>query len=456
MKTCFQLMMVFSLWCCVTWAADAAGGQVSGWPAWRGPLGTGASPDAFPPLRWDEKTNIRWKTGIPGRGVSTPIVWGDRVFLTTAVETEKAVDPEAVKRAEAETPDFVRKSGGILPSKVVHFTVLALQRSDGRVLWKQIVCEEAPHEGTHADGSWASGSAVTDGERLYVYFGSYGLYCFDLDGKKIWEKQLGRFKMKARFGEGVSPVLCGEQVLVNQDQEGPGFLAAFDRRSGRETWRVARDEVTSWATPLVLERDGKRQIVVSASKKIRSYDASNGATLWEVGGMTANVIPSPVADAERVYCMSGFRGNALLAIRLAGATGDLTDKAAALAWKRDKDTPYVPSPLLTDGRLYYFKANDAALSCVDAATGNLLFGPEILAECKGAYASPVAAAGRIYATSRNGRTLVLKDGAAFEVLASNQLDDSFTASAALAGPDLFLRGLKYLYCVSGADATPPR
>jgi len=448
MKPYTWVAIVFSLCSCVALAGDAASGRESGWPAWRGPLATGVSLDAVPPLHWDEKTNVRWKTAIPGRGFSTPIVWKDHVFLTTAVETDKAADPETVRRAEAETPEFVRKSGGLLPARVLQFTVLALKRGDGTVLWKQVVCEEAPHEGTHADGSWAAASPTTDGERLYVYFGSHGLYCFDLDGKKIWEKRLGRFKMKAQFGEGVSPALCGEQVIINQDQEGPGFLAAFDGKTGEEVWRVPRNEVTSWATPLVLERDGKRQIVVSATKGIRGYDATHGATLWEIGGMTGNVIPSPVADAERVYCMSGFRGSALLAIRLAAATGDLTDKAEAMAWRSDKNTPYVPSPLLADGRLYYFMATDAVLSCVEAATGKVLFGPQILEGCKGAYASPVAAAGRVYATGRNGRTLVLKAGVAYEVLASNALDDSFTASAALAGADLFLRGLKSLYCIA--------
>jgi outer membrane protein assembly factor BamB len=448
MKPCTWVVIVVAVWSCAALVGVAADSRESGWPAWRGPLATGASPDAVPPLHWDESTNVLWKTAIPGRGVSTPIVWKDRVFLTTAVETDKAADPETVRRAEVETPEFVIKSGGRLPAKVIQFTVLALKRSDGSVLWKQIVCEEVPHEGTHADGSWASSSPATDGERLYVYFGSYGLYCFDLDGKKVWEKRLGRFKMKARFGEGVSPVLCGEQVIVSQDQEGPGFLAAFDRKTGEDVWRVPRNEVTSWATPLVLERDGKRQIVVSASKRIRSYDATNGAMLWEIGGMTDNVIPSPVADAERVYCLSGFRGNALLAIRQGAATGDITDKAEALAWKSNKNAPYVPSPLLADGRLYYFKANDAALNCVDAATGKELFGPQIMEGCKGAYASPVAAAGRVYATARNGITVVLKAGEAYTVLASNPLDDSFTASAALAGKDLFLRGLKSLYCIA--------
>ncbi len=430
------------------WSGESASMEESGWPAWRGPLATGVSPDAQPPLRWDESTNVRWKVAIPGRGLSTPIVWKDRVFLLTTVQTEKSVDAETVKKAEAETPEFVKKSGGALPTKVLQFTVMALKRSDGSVLWKQIVCEEAPHASMHADSSWASSSPITDGERLYAYFGSYGLYCLDMDGKKLWEKRFGFFKIKASFGEGVSPVLCGDRIIVNQDQEGGSFIVALDKKTGEQAWRVERDEATSWATPLVLERDGKKQLITSATKRIRSYDAANGAVLWEVGGMTGNVIPCPVADAGVVYCMSGFRGSALLAIRLTGAAGDLTDKAEALAWKGDKDTPYVPSPLLRDGRLYYLKGNDAVLTCVETATGKTLFGPQTLEGAKGAYASPVTAAGRMYVTGRNGMTLVLKEGSTYEVLASNKLDDSFTASAALAGRELFLRGLKSLYCVA--------
>lgn len=448
MKSYVSIVVVLGLCGCVSAAETSSPAPESGWPAWRGPLANGASPDAAPPVRWDETTNVRWKVAIPGRGVSTPVVWKDTVFVTTAVETGKDADPEAVKRAEAETPEFVRKAGGRPPAKVLQFTVLALKRGDGRLIWKQIACEEAPAEGTHADGSWSSSSPLTDGERLYVYFGSQGLYCFSLDGRKLWDKRLGQFKIKAQFGEGVSPVLCGDCIIVSQDQEGPGFLAAFNRKTGDEVWRVPRDEVTAWATPIVVEHGGRRQIVVSATKRIRGYDAANGAVLWEVGGMTGNVIPSPVADAERVYCLSGFRGNALLAIRLAAASGDITGKAEALAWKSDKSAPYVPSPLLTDGRLYFFKGNEATLSCVEVATGHVLFGPQALEGGQGAYASPVAAAGRVYATCRNGTTLVLKAGPTFEVIASNPLDDSFTASAALAGKDLFLRGLKSLYCIS--------
>ena len=310
------------------------------------------------------------------------------------------------------------------------------------------MCEEVPSAGTHTDGSWASGSPVTDGRHVYACFGTYGLYCLDMDGNKKWQKRFGVMKVVANFGEGASPVLCGDLLLMNWDQEGPSFLAALDKSSGVERWRVNRDETTSWATPLVTECGGKPQAIVSGTKRIRAYDPAQGALLWECAGMTANVIPSPVAEAGTLFCMSGFRGSALLAIRLDAAAGDITGKPGAIVWSRQKDTPYVPSPLLYDGRLYFTRGNDATLTCVDAAGGKPLYEAQPLAGLKGLYASPVAAAGRIYITGRNGATIVLKAGTAFQVLATNPLDESFSASAAVAGREIYLRGHKSLYCIA--------
>lgn len=435
----------------VAFGAEPAAAPASDWPAWRGPLANGVAPDATPPVQWSETQNVRWKVAIPGRGHSSPIVWRDRVYVTTAIETDKTLDAAAVKAAEADTPDFVRKEAH-RPEKVLQFVVLALKRADGSVAWRQTVCEEAPGAGTHVEGSWASGSPVTDGERVYAYFGSHGLYCLDLDGNKKWEKRLGTMKTKANFGEGASPALCGDLILVVQDQEGPSFLVALDKRTGDEKWRVARDEKTSWATPLVVELEGRRQVVVSATKAIRSYDAATGTVLWQVGGMTGNVIPSPVADAGLVFCMSGFRDSALLAIRLAAAKGDLTGKAEAIAWSLNKDTPYVSSPLLYAGLLYFVKSNDGALSAFAADSGAVQYQSQRLEGIKQIFSSPVGAAGRIYVTGKNGVTLVLKAGPKFEVLASNKLDDTFTASAAIAGRELYLRGYHNLYCL-GADRT---
>jgi outer membrane protein assembly factor BamB len=329
--------------------------------------------------------------------------------------------------------------------------VLAIKRSDGSVLWRRTVTEEPPQSATHADGSWACGSAVTDGQRVYAYFGSYGLYVLDMDGNPKWAKRLGVFKMKANFGEGVSPTLAGDELIVNQDQEGPSFIAAFDTATGAEKWRVAREETTSWATPLVVEFDGRRQIITSATSRIRSYDAATGELLWQAAGMTGNVIPSPVAGGGIVYCASGFRGSSLMAIRLAAARGDITGKPDALAWSVRKDTPYVPSPLLYGGLLYYTRVNSGALTCVEAATGKVQYGPQAMDELKGLYCSPVAAAGRVYITGRKGLTVVLKAGPTFEVLARNPLDDQFTASAALVGRQIFLRGYRSLYCIAAGQ-----
>jgi len=430
---------------------EGAGVRPEVWPQWRGPLATGVAPEASPPVEWAEDKNIRWKVPLPGRGHSSPIVWGDRIFVTTAVRTERTVDPETVKAVEAATPEFHRRRAR-MPRNVLQFAVIALDRRDGSVLWKRTVCEKAPHAATHAHGSWASGSPVTDGERVYAYFGSYGLYAFDMEGNHSWEKQFGPLKMKANFGEGTSPVLCGDMLILSQDQEGSSFIVALDKKTGKEIWKVDRDEATSWATPLVVEHNGRRQVVTSATKRMRGYDAASGALLWEATGMTGNVIPCPVADKGLVFCMSGFRGSALAAIRLDEARGDIVGEPEALAWSRREDTPYVPSPLLYDGLLYFLKGNRGTLTCVDAATGKVHYeGSRRLEGIRMIYSSPVGAAGRVYLTGRDGLTLVIRHGPTFEVLARNKLDDSFSASAAVVGEELYLRGHRSLYCIaSGA------
>jgi outer membrane protein assembly factor BamB len=247
-------------------------------------------------------------------------------------------------------------------------------------------------------------------------------------------------------GDGSSAALATDTLAVNWDHEGASFIIALDKATGQTLWKQPRDEQTSWATPLVIERDGKAQVVTAASGKIRSYDVASGKLLWECGGLTANVIPSPVADKERVYCMSGFRGNALLAIKL-GGTGDLTG-SDSIVWRHNKSTPYVPSPLLYDGKLYFFSVNSGVLSCFDAPSGKPLIDAERLEALPGVYASPVGAGGRVYLTGRNGAVVVIKLSDKLEVLATNRLDDKFDASPAIASKELFLRGRQSLYCLA--------
>ncbi len=426
--------------------ADAA---MANWPAWRGPLATGVAPEGDPPVTWGETKNVKWKVPIPGRGRGTPIVWGDLVFIQTAISTDpKAVPAAAASNAGRPTGG---RGGGMSserPTEPYQFVLLCLNRETGRTLWQKTLREAIPHEGYHqADGSFASASPVTDGRRVFAYFGSRGLYCLDFQGGLKWSKDLGRMQIKMGFGEGSSPALADGKLVVNWDQEGPCFIAAFDAASGQELWRQPRDEATSWATPLIVAHDGRSEVITSATRKIRSYDLETGKLLWECGGMTQNVIPTPVAGEGLVFPISGFRGSALLAIRL-GRTGDLTG-TDAIVWQHHKSTPYVPSPLLYGDRLYFLANNNGLLSCFDARSGKALIDAERLEALPGIYASPVAAHDRVYLVGRDGAALVIQVADQLEILATNRLEDKFDASPAIAGRELFLRGSEHLYCLSG-------
>jgi outer membrane protein assembly factor BamB len=424
--------------CCVaaTWlgAADTPSEPSRFWPQWRGPDATGVAPHGDPPVEWSESKNLRWKLPIPGAGSSSPIVWGDRVFVSTSVDTKKPGAPLGSSRAQKK------------PETVHRFALLAIGRRDGRVLWDQTLREAQPHGGTHKDGNWATGSPMTDGQHVYAYFGSDGLYCLDMEGRLQWQKDLGDMTTKRAFGEGSSPVLSGDTIVVNWDHEGDSFVVALNKNTGDEIWRVERDEVTSWATPLVVTHDGRPQVVVNATGKVRSYDLQTGKQIWETAGMTDNVIPSPVAAGGVVFVTSGFRGNALLAIRLAGAKGDLAASGAIL-WQHDRDTPYVPSPLLYRDTLYFLKSNSGILSSFDAKTGQPHY-KQRLADVRNVYASPVGANGRVYLAGRQGNVVVIEAGPEFRLLASNSLDDGFDASPAIVDSEIYLRGAKHLYCVS--------
>ena len=421
--------------------AFAAGGDTAEhqWAQWRGPLGSGVAPHGDPPLKWSETENVRFKLEIPGVGLSTPIVWGDLIFLTTAVPHGELLEaPEEHDHGAHDNMQASRRQ---------KFIVLAVDREKGAVRWQKTVRDEQPHEGTHYTGSWASSSAVTDGRSLYAYFGSRGLYSFDFDGEIQWEKDLGDMRTRHGHGEGSSPALHGETLVVNWDHQGDSFVAALDTRTGDERWRVARDEITSWSTPLVVEHDGKPQVVIAATGKVRSYDLASGRVLWETGGLSRNVVASPVAGDGLVFVANSYDWQAMLAIRLADAQGDLAD-SSAIVWTRNRDTPYVPSPVLSGDNLCFLKHLQGLLTCVEAGTGEVRHGPTRLPGLRQVFASPVAAAGRLYVVGRSGVTLVLKDGPTFGILARNTLTDAFSASPAIVGGEIYLRGRKYLYALA--------
>ena len=417
------------------------------WHQWRGPHATGAAAsDANPPLTWSETENVRWKIAIPGMGHATPIVWEEKIFVQTAIQGEA----QKVEEPDDDNPFsgfFRQRDGG--PTNTYQFALLAINRSDGSILWQKTLREEVPHEGTHQDASFASNSPITDGEYVYAYFGSRGLYCVDMSGHVKWEKDIGEMRKSNAFGEGSCPVLYGNTLIIVQDHEGPtpSFIIALDKRNGDVLWKTERDERTTWTTPVVVEQGGKPQVIVPATNRTRSYDLANGKLLWECGGLTRNVIPTPVADDGFVYVTSGFRGNSLQAIRLDVAKDDITD-SDAIVWQHNRNTPYVPSPLLYQDALYFLKSNDGILSAFNIKTGEANYGPERLQGISNVYSSIVGAAGRVYIASRNGTVLVVKHSPTFQILATNKLDDSFNASPVIVGSELYLRGQAYLYCIA--------
>lgn len=424
------------------------------WPQWRGPSGNGVVLHGDPPIEWSEETNVAWKVAIPGQGHATPVIWGQKVFVLTAVPSGAVTAATAAAQVPAgqiERPPGRGGGrggrgfgGGERPTQPFAFTVLCLERATGKTIWEKAARREVPHQAVQPSNTYCSGSPVTDGERLYVSFGSYGLYCYDLEGDLVWEKDLG--KVSVTFGEGSSPALCGDALVVVQDNNGESFVYAFDKRTGKELWKQARDEESGWTTPFVLEHGGHTQVVINGSKAVRSYDPRDGKLLWQCSGLGSNPVPMVVADERAVYAMSGHRNPAGLAIKL-GRSGDLTG-TDAVVWRTDRGTPYVPSPLLHEGLLYFCQRTSAVLTCLDAASGKPHYEQARLESITGMYSSPVAVRNRIYLAGQNGVTAVLAHAKEFRVLATNRLEDGFDASPAVVDRELFLRGRKHLYCLA--------
>ncbi|MCC6232268.1 MAG: PQQ-like beta-propeller repeat protein [Verrucomicrobiales bacterium] len=437
------LTLTFKLAGLVT-AAPAPAGD---WPQWRGPLGTGVAPEATPPLTWSESKNVRWKTSIPGFGTSTPILVKDTVYLLTAVNTAGDTKTPLPAPAGSPPPAPGNAPRSEAPTAPYAFQVIALSRSTGAISWTRTLTEEIPHEGHHRDHGFASSSPVTDGETLVASFGSRGVYALDLSGGVKWKVRLGQMRTRNNFGEGASPALHGQTVVVPWDHEGEDFVVALHRDTGRELWRQQRDEPTTWSTPLIIDRPGRTEVVLTAPNRIRSYDLATGKPLWECAGLFPNVVASPVVSLDTFYAVCGHRGNALLAIRL-GGSGDLTG-TEAIRWRHDRGTPYVPSPILLEDTLYFVAGNNATLSRLDARSGRPDFEAARIEGVFGVYASPITAAGRVYLVGRDGKTAVIRHAPQLEILSVNALEDRFDASPAAVGKDLLLRGHRALYCLSG-------
>ena len=420
----------------------------SNWPMWRGPAKTGEAFFVKPPVEWSESSNIKWKIQIPEKGLSTPIVWEDQIFITSAVSLDADTLQKLIQEHMEGYPQWQTKTQYSSTAKhLQQFILFSFSKDTGDILWFKIVNTKVPHEGTHADGSYASSSCTTDGKNLIVSFGSFGIFCFDMQGKQIWSRNLGDMKTYESFGEGISPVLYKDRVIINWDHEGESFITTLDAKTGETIWKTERDEHTTWATPIVIEADGKNQVVVSGNTACISYNVTDGKEIWRVGGLTMAIVPCPVYADNMVYFMSGYPKYACLAVNIANAKGDLTG-SPAVVWTKDDFASYVPSPLLYDGKLYYLASNKGLLTCVEAATGNIFYQTQKLDKIKGVYASPVAANGLIYVLGRNGVCYVIQADNTYKQIAINSLDDKFDASPAFVGNDLILRGTNFLYCIS--------
>lgn len=409
------------------------------WVQWRGPLGTGeAAATADPPIRWSETENVKWKTPLTGLGHSTPAVWDDHVFLTSAQPVGEKFPPIADGRPDSHN--------NLKVSQRHRYLVTAIDRRSGKVLWEKALHENVPHEGGHESSSLATGSLVTNGEHVWAYFGSHGLFCMDFEGNVVWKHEFEPMFSKHGHGEGSSPALSNGLIAINRDQEAQSYLLVLDAKTGEEKWRSNRDEVTSWSSPAFVNHDGETQLVVAGTGRIRAYDPDTGKVIWECGGLSQNVVATPLYADGMLYCASSYEIRSLLAIKLDGASGDITG-TENVVWQTAERTPYVPSPLLFQGNLFFLRHYQGILTVLDAKTGQEKAGPFRMPGFNEIYASPMAAANKIFIVCRNGATLILDNENLPKVIGVNKLDDSFNACPIAIGKQLILRGDKFLYCI---------
>lgn len=488
-------LLVGSLLLAAAFPTEASDSAKENWGHWRGEGGNGVSTTATPPVTWSDTENVKWKVAVPGRGSGSPVVWDQRVFVVTAIPAEGDAAAQEAEPQEANVPrrDFGppqdsarqgpgeggrgvggrgegrrgegRRGGGRFggrrggPLQKLKFDVLCYDRANGELLWQETAAEATPHEGTHGTNGYASGSPCTDGKHVFAHFGSQGIHCYTVEGKHVWSRQLGKLIMRNGFGEGSSPTLVegndGKQmVIVPWDHEGDSYLFALDAKTGEPIWKTPRDEPSCWATPLVVdfdaqkhrEHDGRKQIVMNGQTCARGYDLETGEELWRCGGQTERPVASAVATDGLIFVGSGHRGSFFGAFRPDGR-GDIQG-TESVVWTKNRDTPDIASPLLSEGRLYYTKGKSGIVTCLDATTGK----PHYVAkrtELGQLYASPIAAGGHVYITDRNGTTVVLKDAEQFEVIATNNVGETVDATPAPVGDELIIRGEKHLFCVGG-------
>lgn len=425
----------------------AASKDAENWPQFRGPQSRGVVDSSNHPDHWSATENVAWTTDIAGRGWSSPIIWGDRVFLTTVINSGEIEEPKKGLYFGGDRPK---------PSETVHqWQVVCLDLKTGETLWQKQVHEGKPQTPIHLKSSYASETPVTDGERVYCYFGNVGMFCFDFNGQELWRHNLKPHAMRNGWGTAASPILFRDRIYLVNDNQEDSYLLSLDAKTGEQAQLIPRDEKSNWATPFVWQNDLRTEIVTAGTAQVRSYDL-DGNILWSLTGMSSITIATPYESNGVLYVSSGYvldSRRPIYAIR-PGATGDISLQDGQtsnefIAWSQPKAAPYNPTSLTHEDRLYVLY-DRGLLSCFQASDGKQLFGPERLPNGQAFTSSPWASGGKIYCLNEDGVTCVLKAGDQFELLHTNSLaeDDMCMATPALSGDRLLIRTSARVYCIS--------
>jgi outer membrane protein assembly factor BamB len=419
------------------------------WPAFRGANASGVADGSPTAVKWNVVTgeNVAWKTPVPGVAVSSPIVWGDRVFVSTAISSDPNQSIRTGLYGDVEPVNDSSKHT---------WRLMAIDKKSGKVLWDKVAYEGVPKTKRHPKSSQASATPVTDGRHIIVSFGSQGLYAYNFDGKLLWQKDLGVlnagwfFDPDYEWGIGSSPIIYKNMVIVQCDIQRHSFLAALDTDTGKEVWRTERDEIPSWSTPTIFEANGKAELVTQATTFTRGYDPMTGKELWKYSGNSEIAIPTPIVGPGVVVITNGYRGvQPIFAIK-PGATGDITlakdaTKSDFVSWSTKRGGPYIPTPVIYGDQLYVL--NNGVLVSYKVATGEQIY-QKRLGGTGGAFsASPVAADGKIYCASEDGDVYVIKAGPEYEELAKNSMGEVLMASPAISDGLIIFRGLKNVYAI---------
>jgi outer membrane protein assembly factor BamB len=440
----WPLALFFAVLCAV------AASPTTNWPTFRGPQASGIADGQDLPDHWDgtRGDSISWRTRIPGLAHSSPIVWGDRLYVTTAISSQEDATFKhgLFGEGDASTDRSVQR-----------WRVYSVDKLSGKIVWESTAYEGVPKEKRHVKNTYASSTPVTDGKNVVAFFGSQGLYCFDTNGKLIWKKDLGFLDLGAydapqyEWGTASSPIIYQNKVIIQCDTQKEDFLLAVDIKTGATIWKADRDELPSWGTPNVYTGGSRLELITNASNFIRGYDPDSGKELWRLGGSSQITAPTPIFSKDLIVVASGRRPEAPIFVIRAGASGDITPakgqtSSDRVVWSRQQRGPYMPTPLIY-GEYLYVLANQGIFDCYELSTGKEIYRQRLAHQGGGFSGSPVAADGRIYLSSEDGDIFVVKAGKDYELLATNPMGQRLMATPALSGGKIFVRGEHDLFAI---------